>query len=69
MRLAIFYIRMAVKNRERVLEFGGEDVLMDFLEDEDTSIYTVSLTSLLNLCMDSGLRLTVWSDFLFIFSR
>ncbi|EMR10004.1 hypothetical protein PNEG_01761 [Pneumocystis murina B123] len=42
-----------VKNRKRVLELCGEDILMDFLEHEDLSIYTVSLTSLLNLCMDS----------------
>ncbi|KTW25918.1 hypothetical protein T552_03192 [Pneumocystis carinii B80] len=40
------------KNRKRVLELCGEDILMDFLEHEDSDIYMVSLTSLLNLCMD-----------------
>ncbi|KAG4304896.1 hypothetical protein PORY_001571 [Pneumocystis oryctolagi] len=42
-----------VNNRQRVLDLSGEDVFLEFLYHSDPNVCTISLTSLLNLCMDS----------------
>ncbi|KTW28305.1 uncharacterized protein T551_02724 [Pneumocystis jirovecii RU7] len=43
------------ENRKRVVDLSGEDVFLEFLNHKDSDVSTVSLTSLLNLCMDSDL--------------
>ncbi|KAG5437262.1 hypothetical protein PCANB_001055 [Pneumocystis canis] len=41
------------ENRQRILDLSGEDVFIEFLDHIDPNVSTVSLTSLLNLCIDS----------------
>lgn len=67
--LVYFYTSMIAENRKRVVDLSGEDVFLEFLNHKDSDVSTVSLTSLLNLCMDSGLKLFGWYFYLFTFFR
>ncbi|KAG5517961.1 hypothetical protein PMAC_000416 [Pneumocystis sp. 'macacae'] len=41
------------ENRKRVVDLLGEDIFLEFINHKDSDVSTISLTSLLNLCMDS----------------